>query len=60
MNKYLKIWKELPTTEKFGNGLFFLCGLLSFNIFYQIKPRQINVGCSFNWSSLNSIFHYSV
>jgi len=33
MNKYLKIWKELPTAGKFANGSFVLCGIISLTVF---------------------------
>tara|TARA_B100001750_G_C15053179_1_gene372490 strand:- start:190 stop:390 length:201 start_codon:yes stop_codon:yes gene_type:complete len=34
MNKYLKIWKDLPTAAKFANGSFLLCGIIPFAIFF--------------------------
>ena len=34
MNKYLKIWKELPTAGKFGNGSLVLCGIICLTVFF--------------------------
>ena len=34
MNKYLKIWEELPTAGKFANGSFVLCGIICLTVFF--------------------------